>query len=68
MGKRKILKMLELSKLAPIISSGYTVNDLVNSRKFERVNSSSAKRYVEYPKIFLFYQSLQKVTKVKIYI
>ena len=62
-GKEKILKMLELSKLAPIISSGYTVNDLVNSRKFERVNSSSAKRYVEYPKNISFLSKLTKSNK-----
>ena len=62
-GKEKILKMLELSKLAPIISSGYTVNDLVNSRKFERVNSSSEKRYVEYPKNISFLSKLTKSNK-----
>lgn len=56
----KIIKMLEFRNLAPIISSGYSVNDFLNSRTFNRVKNSSKSKYLKYEKNISFFSKLTK--------
>ena len=56
----KIIKMLEFRNLAPIISSGYIVNDLQSSRVIKRIKYSSKSKYLKYEKNISFFSKLTK--------
>ena len=58
----KISELISVSDLAPIITSGYTLEDTSSGRKEERVNKSSSD-FVEYKKNETF---LTKLTKSKV--
>ena len=58
----KISELISVSNLAPIITSGYTLEDTSSGRKEERVNKSSSD-FVEYKKNETF---LTKLTKSKV--
>ena len=58
----KISELISVSNLAPIITSGYTLEDTNSSKKEERVNKSSSD-FLEYKKNETF---LTKLTKSKV--
>ena len=57
----KILELLKVSDVAPIITSGYTLFNIINNQKTKRVKTSSSS-YVLYEKNKTF---ISKLTKMK---
>ena len=57
----KISELLKVSDVAPIITSGYTLFNLINNQKIKRIKSSSTS-YVLYEKNKTF---ISKLTKIK---
>ena len=58
----KISELLKVSNFAPIISSGYTLHDLMTDKKTERINSSNSE-FIKYDKNKTF---ISKLTKNKV--
>ena len=56
----KISELISVSDLAPIITSGYTLEDTNSGRKMERVNNSGGVPFIKYKKNETF---LTKLTK-----
>ena len=58
----KISELLKVSDFAPIITSGYTLFNLINNQKIKRIKSSSSSSYILYEKNKTF---ISKLTKMK---
>ena len=56
----KISELLKVSDVAPIITSGYTLFNLINNQKIKRIKSSSTS-YVLYEKNITFILKLNKI-------